>query len=233
MTTLNLKAKGRSGMFCFALVFLTLFFTSCSKIGNDDALVGEAKVIIVNAVVGSAAQDFYLENVKINTSAVAYGQTTTYMTALAGYSSKAEFRDGGSVTANFTGYLDILPNRSYTFFYITREDGAGVSSAAFSDETTNPSATKARVRFVNLASGLTAADLLIAGSATIASNVAYGSSSIYSEVDPGTLNLQTSLAGGTGSLDLGDFTLEGGKIYTIYTSGSLTTAVTASLITHN
>jgi hypothetical protein len=234
MKTSNLKRIGRPGILWFAFAALTVIFTSCSKIGNDDVLVGEAKVIIVNAAAGSAAQDFYLENVKINTTAVAYSQPTPYMSAQAGYSRKAEFRDSGSATVNFTGYLDILPNRTYTFFFITKADGTGTSSAAFSDETNNPSATKARVRFVNLASGLTAANLLIVGGATIASNVAFGSASDYSDVDPGTLNLQTSLAGeGAASSDLGGFTLQRGKTYTIYTSGSLATAVTASLITHN
>ncbi len=217
-----------------ALTVLTVFIASCSKNEDDPILTGEAKVMVVNAASGSSAQDFYLDSAKINTEAVAYSQSTAYVTTPAGYNRRAEFRNSGTTTVNFTGNLDIFPNQSYTFFYTTKADGTGNSSAVFTDETTSSSTTKARVRFVNLASGLTAANLIIAEGSTIASNIAFGSGSQYSDVNPGTINLQTALAaGGTASLDLGSFTLQAGKIYTVYTSGSLTSTVTASLITHN
>ncbi len=234
MKTSILNRMNRVSIFFVALTALTVFLASCSKSDDDDVLTGEAKVMIVNSASGSAAQDFYLENVKVNTEAVAYSQSTAYISTPAGYSRKAEFRDGGSATANFTGYLDILPNKSYTFFYTTGADGTGKSSAVFTDEITSSSTTKARVRFVNLAAGLTTANFLIADGATVASNVAFGAASAYSDVDPGAINLQTALAtGGGASLNLGSFTLQAGKVYTLYTSGSLTSTVTASLITHN
>lgn len=221
-------------MFFIALTALTVLVASCSKSDDDEVLTGEAKVMIVNSAPGAAAQDFYLENTKVNTEAVAYTQSTAYISTPAGYSRKAEFRDGGSATVNFTGYLDILPNKNYTFFYTNKADGSGTSSAVFTDEITSSSTTKARVRFINLASGFSLANLLIADGSAIASNVAFGAASSYSDIDPGAVNLQIALAaGGTTSLNLGSLTLQAGKIYTIYTSGSLTGTVTASLITHN
>lgn len=224
----------RASIFFIALTALTVFLTSCSKNDDDEVLTGQAKVMIVNSASGSAAQDFYLEGTKVNTEAVAYSQSTAYISVPVGYDRKAEFRNTGSTTANFTGYVDILPNQNYTFFYTASADGTGNSSAVFRDETTSPSPSKARVRFVNAASGLTTANLLIANGATIASNIAFGTASSFSDVDPGTLSLQTGLAaGGTAAVNLGSFTLQPGKIYTIYTSGSLTSSVTASLITHN
>lgn len=234
MKTLNQFGKIRFVKILMTLIAFVVVFASCSKNDDPDVLTGEAKVMIVNSASGSAAQDFYLDNTKVNADAVAYSQSTAYISTPAGYSRKAEFRDSGSATANFTGNLDILPNKNYTFFYTTKADGTGNSSAVFLDEISSSSTTKARVRFVNLASGLNSANFLITGGATLASNVAFGAGSAYSDVDPGTVSLQTALAtGGTASVNLGNFTLQAGKIYTLYTSGSLTTTVSAGLITHN
>ncbi|SKB27718.1 DUF4397 domain-containing protein [Daejeonella lutea] len=234
MKALNQLGKIRLVKSLVTLVAVTVFFSACSKDDNDDILSGEAKVMIVNSASGSAAQDFYLDNTKVNAQAVAYSQSTAYIATPAGYSRKGEFKNSGSTTANFTGYVDVLPNKSYTFFYTTKADGSGNSSAVFQDETTTSSTTRARVRFVNLASGFNSANFLITGGTTLASNVAFAAASTYNDVDPGTILLQTSLAtGGTASANLGSFTLQAGKIYTIYTSGSLTATVSAGLITHN
>ncbi|MES3018235.1 MAG: DUF4397 domain-containing protein [Bacteroidota bacterium] len=234
MKTLHYLNKIRFVKILMSSIACAVILSSCTKGDNQDVLTGEAKVMVVNGASGSVAQDFYLDNTKINVQAVAYTQNTAYISTPAGYSRKGEFKSTGSETANFIGYVDILPNKNYTFFYMTKADGTGSSSGVFPDEITSSSTTKARVRFVNLASGFNTANFLITGGTTLASNVAFGAASIYSDVDPGTVSLQTALsAGGTASANLGSFTLQAGKIYTIYTSGSLTATVSAGLITHN
>lgn len=217
-----------------AVIAVVVFFSACSKNDNDLALTGEAKVRIVNSASGSSAQDFFLENVKVNSEAVAYNQNTAYISTAVGYERKAEFKDSGSTTVNFIGYVDILPGKNYTFFYITKADGTGNSSAVFPDEISASSATKARVRFINLAAGLTAANFLITGGTASVNNIAFGTASAYIDVDPGSVSFETALTGGgSASANLGSFTLQAGKIYTIYTRGSLTATVSAGLLTHN
>ncbi len=234
MKTLNQLKAIRFVKILMCFIACAVIVSSCSKDDNDAMLSGEAKVMIVNSASGSAAQDFYLDNTKVNAQAVAYSQSTAYISTSAGYGRKGEFRNTGSASANFTGNVDILPGKNYTFFYITKADGTGNSSVVFSDETTSSSTTKARVRFINLAGGLSSANFLITGGSTLASNVAFGAASGYNDVDPGTISVQTALAaGGTASVNLGSFTLQAGKIYTIYTSGSLAATVSASLIAHN
>jgi len=219
----------------FAAVMLV---TSCSKDDNELVISGEAKVMIVNGASGSQAQDFYLDNTKVNAEAVAYSQNTAYLTTAAGNGRKAEFKNSGSTNVNFTGYLDLAPNENYTIFYTGKADGSGNSSAAFKDDKSSPSPNKAKLRFVNLAEGLASANLLVTGGASFASNVAFGTASGFTEVDPGTFALQTVLSASTStSVNLGSFTLQAGKIYTIYTSGSLTgsaqTAISAKMLVHN
>lgn len=234
MKTFKQLGKIRFVKILMSFIAGAIILSSCSKDDNEDLLSGEAKVKIVNSASGSVAQDFYLDNTKVNAEAVAYSQSTGYIVTPAGYGRKAEFKNSGSTTANFTGYVDIMPNKNYTFFYTTKADGTGSGSAVFSDEITSSSTTKARVRFVNLASGLNSANFLITGGATLASNIAFGAASAYNDIDPGTISLQAALAaGGSTSANLGNFTLQAGKVYTIYTSGSLTATVSAGLITHN
>ncbi len=220
------------------LILMTVLMSACSKDDNEFIIEGEARVMVVNAASGSEAQDFYIENSKINPEPLAYSQSTAYITTDAGDSRKAEFKNSANATINFTGYVNLAPNENYTFFYTAKADGSGNSSAVFQDDKTTPSANKAKIRFVNLAEGLSNANLLVIGGLTFASNVAFGSASNFAEVDPGTFNMQTALSSSTSTfVNLGSFTLAAGKIYTIYTSGSLTgsaqTAISAKIITHN
>lgn len=234
MKTVSKEKKIRFGKILLTMVGVVMLSSSCSKDDDGLTLEGNAKVMIVNSASGSSAQDFYLDNNKVNSEAVAYNQSTAYISTSSGNARKAEFRNSGSASANFTGNVDLSPNENYTFFYTRTADGTGKSSVVFKDEQSYSSSTKAKVRFVNLAGGLASANLLVTGGATFASNVAYGTASAFNEVNPGTFALQTSLSGGgTTSANLGSFTLQPGKLYTIYTSGSLTSSVSAKLITHN
>lgn len=233
MKTVSKEGKIRFGTILITMVGV-LLTSSCSKDDDNNTVNAEAKVMVVNSASGSSPQDFYLDNTKINTEAVAYNQSTAYISTNSGNGRKAEFRNSGSTTVNATGNVDLLPNENYTFFYSSNADGSGKTSTAFKDEKTYSSSTKAKVRFVNFASGVANANLLVTGGATLASNIAYGSASAFNEVNPGTFTLQSTLSiGAATSFNLGSFTLQPGKLYTIYTSGSIATSVSAKLITHN
>ncbi|MDP3467406.1 MAG: DUF4397 domain-containing protein [Daejeonella sp.] len=238
MKTSNQLSKYQFSGLLTGLVVATMVLGSCSKDENEVIIEGRAKIMIVNAASGSPAQDFYLDNSKVNAEAVAYSQSTSYISTDAGNGRKAEFKNNSNASVNFTGYVDLTANENYTFFYTGKADGSGNSSAVFKDEQTSPSPNKAKLRFVNLAEGLASANLMITGGLVFASNVAFGTASSFSEVDPGTFALQTVLATSTStSANLGSFTLQAGKIYTIYTSGSLSgsaqTAISAKMLTHN
>ncbi len=233
MKKLNSIREPRLNKVLLCLLAVVTILGSCKKDDNDVILEGEAKVMLVNASESSAPQDFYLDGTKRNPDPVVYNEATAYITTDAGYERKAEFKDAGSASANFTGYIDLLPEKSYTIFYTTLADGTGSSSAAFEDITAT-STTKAKVRFVNLAGGFASANILVSGGSVLASNIDFGKATTnYVELDPGTIALQTAISGTAQPLNIGTFTVAAGKIYTIYTSGSLTSTVSAHMITHN
>ena len=90
-TSVQLNKYQFSGLLT-GLVAAIMLLSSCSKDDNEMVIQGEAKVMIVNAASGSQPQDFYLDNAKVNAEAVAYSQSTTYITTGAGNERKAEFR---------------------------------------------------------------------------------------------------------------------------------------------
>lgn len=226
-------------LFATLLAFGVLI-SSCKKTDNNAVIKGEAQVMIVNSASGSTPQDFYLDNAKVNSQAVAYSQNSGYITTQPGDNRKAEFRTSGSATANWTSNVDLDAGEKYTFFFTgsSNASSGSYSGLMLEDDDDAPSSGKARVRFVNLAQGYTTANLLITGGSTWATNTAFGTSSAFMEVTPGTYSLQTNLASNTtAAVNLGNFTLQAGKIYTIYTrgllGGSASAAVAGTLIVHN
>lgn len=218
-----------------ALLAFVVLISSCKK---NDPVEGQAEIMIVNSASGSTAQDFYLDDAKVNSQAVAYSQNSGYITTQSGDNRKAEFKNSGTTTVTWTSTVDIDAGEKYTFFFTNSASSTSNGGLILKDDSSAPPSGKARVRFVNLAQGYTTANLLIIGGATWAANTTFGTASSYMNVDPGTYSLQTNLASNaTTAVSLGNFTLQAGKIYTIYTrgvlNGSASTAVGASLIVHN
>ena len=237
--TLNSYTSSRSPrifVLLAALLAFVVLFSSCDK--DDDPVEGNAQVMIVNSVSGSAAQDFYLDNVKVNSQAVAYSENSGYITTRSGDDRQAEFRTAGTATVNWSSEVDIDAGEKYTFFFTGSESPSSSGALMLEDDTSAPPPGKAKVRFVNLANGYTTANLLVTGGTAWAVNTVFVYASEYMSVNAGTYSLQTNLASNLSTaVSLGDFSLEAGKIYTIYTSGllngSASTAVVASIIAHN
>lgn len=219
-----------------ALAAVVLVLTVLSACSKDPKLVEEAgkvNVRVVNGAAGSVPQDFYINNNIVNAQAVAYNESTAYIEISGGNGRNAEFKNAGTGTVNFTGQVDLVPGENYTFFYTGKFSGAGNSSAVFKDDKTNPSTIRARVRFVNLAAGFDSANLTVTGGSNIATNIAFGNASTFNEIDAGTVTLQTALYNNPSApVSLGSFTLQAGKLYTVFTSGSLSGTVSAKLIAY-
>lgn len=236
--TINTYSAPRNPKIFVLLAALLAFVVLISSCKDDDPAEGQAQVMIVNSASGSAAQDFYLDNVKVNSQAVAYSENSGYISTQSGDDRKAEFRNTGSTAVNWTSNVDINAGEKYTFFFTTSSNSSNSNGLVLKDDTAAPSSGKAKVRFVNLAQGYLTANLLITGGAAWASNTVFGTASDFMNVDPGTYSLQTNFSSNiTSTANLGNFTLQAGKIYTIYTrgvlSGTASSAVAASIIVHN
>jgi len=210
-----------------ALIALTSF-SSCSNV-DDNEIKADAYIRIVNASEGSSPQDFYLDSTKLNSSAVAYTESSAYITTTSG-DRLGRFKTSGTAQVNSSANLDIDGGKYYTVYYT----GGTSSSASFTttaDEHVKSSANKAKVRFVNLSSAMqNKINLAIQGGAEIINDLAYKSASAYQEVDSDT-NFQLFASGSsTAALALTGLNLQAGKIYTIYISGSTSLTLTYHIL---
>ncbi len=212
-------------------VLLVTGFSSCSK---DDTgalnLTGSVNLMIVNGAEGTAPQDYYSDGTKVNATAVAYAQNTSYISTPAG-NHAGEFRTSGSTAVTASGAVT-FENGKYYSVYLS---GSGTSASSFAseDDMSAPAAGKSKVRFVHLSSAVTSSvDFGVTGGAKIVSALAYKTASAYNTVDANS-GFTLYLAGSTtGSLTIPAF-VQAGKIYTVFVSGSTTATLTYRVIVQN
>jgi hypothetical protein len=209
-----------------------LLLVSCKK--NDDEVItyGNAKFRLVNAVQGSAAQDFYQGDTKISTTAVAYNQASDYLTLKAGV-SVVSFKSAGTQEVNATGSIGINTDINYTVFYAKNSTGSG-EITGYPENNSTPPAGKTAVRFVNLGTGLTSSIFVsFANGEPITTGLAYGNITGYAVLDP-TVELKFSLVSSiTSSTSIPASTFQAGKLYTVWFDAANTTTAQYHIVTQN
>lgn len=198
-----------------ALAFLFLL-SSCMK--NDDytEIIGEASVKIVNTVESSEPQDFYQNDKKISTTAVGYGQTSDYLTIIAGTATTVTFRNSGTATVNATGFIAPQLGLKYMMFYYFNSIGEGVVSGLLND-TNAPAAGKIKVRFLNLGATLSnSINVETSASTPLVTSLAYNYASPYHLFDD-NLDLAVKLTGATtAGVVIPNTAFQTGKNYTVW-----------------
>jgi hypothetical protein len=208
-----------------AVIVLTLSLSSCSKNNDSGGSSMSAYVQVTNSADGSTAQDFYVDNTKLTTSAVAYGSSSDFLTASTG-NHQGKFETSGTSTVNASVSLSPQAGKYYSVFYVD-----GNSTTSYQADRTAPQSGKARIRFINLSSALsTAVDFGITTGAKVASNLAYKAASTYYDVDPATAFSLYATGSSTVIISV-PATLQAGHVYTIYVSGATTAAVTSHVVT--
>ncbi len=199
---------------------------SCSKNDNNSVSLS-AYVTAVNSAEASGPQDFYADNNKLNSSALAYTQATAYVAVKAG-DHQVQFRTSGTATVNSSSTISTEGNNYYTVFYT--EDKSTVTTK---DEHTAPSSGKARVRFVNLsAAANSGVDFGLATGNKIVSGLAYKAASAYYDIDAATTFSLYASGSATAMLSI-PATIQAGHIYTIYISGATQATITYHVLVQN
>jgi len=220
----NFKNPKTLSILFAAFVLISIGITGCKK-NNDTEVTGTAFVRAVNSAEASAPQDFYVDDNKQNTSALAYTQTSSYSTVTAG-AHNAQFRTSGTTTVNVSGGVFLNPNTYSTFYYCSDNTAVPVQ-----DDNTNPQTGKARVRFINLSAALNSnVDFGLTAGNKIVTNLAYKTASAYNEVDAAT-SFSLYAAGSSSAALTIPTTIQAGKIYTIVISGNA--AVTYNVYVQN
>lgn len=212
-------------------VILLAVTSSCKK-DNDPVIVqGDAKVRVVNAVQGSNPQDFYQGDTKITTTAVAYGESSSYLTVKSG-TSTISFKNTSSTTTTASSNVSIALNANVTVFYYTDGSGA-IKVDGIADDNTTPATGKARVRFINLGASLAnAINIFSTNSTALINGLNFQNSSAYTSIDANT-SLTASVVGSTAVASIPGSTFQAGKVYTIWFDAATTTSVNYHVIVQN
>lgn len=215
----------------FLIVFAIAALSSCKNNDEDVNASVKAHVMITNAAEGSSAQDMYVDDNKVNASAVAYTQSSGYNDVSAG-DHQAKFVNSGSTTANASFSLSLQAGQYYSLYYT----GGGTGSANYvvaQDDMSAPPSGKAKVRFIHLSSAAAATvDFGLSATNKLVTGLAYRAASAYYTVDANTTFLLYASGSATSSLSI-PTTIQAGKIYTIYVSGSTTTDISYHVIAQN
>lgn len=217
-------------MLAFA-AFLTLssimILSSCSKDDDDDDMNDAANIQVIHSAEGTGRVELYLDNQKVNNSAVAYAQSSGYIRTTTG-TKTAEIKLEGSTQVVSSTNVNFESGKNYTI-YVTKS-GTAASTVTTADNTTSPTAGNAKVRFVNLSALLSNATIMLDNSLSLSGNLAFGSTTDYSVVSAGQHNFKATAVSNANITANNNFTVQDGKVYTIYLIG--TTNLGLNIVTH-
>lgn len=216
----------------FILTGLTLV-ASCKKHDdNDFEATVTANVRLVNTSTDAGPSTLYVTDVLRTASAVDYGNSSGYTATYVGDITADARAANNNVLASASTSFDA--NSNYTFL-LTGTSGS-YSLIALHDDMQAAASGKAKVRFVQAASGLSSANLLIGGTAMFSAQ-AFKSVTSYSEVAAGSLVFAVTNTGSNSTLATTSFNLQAGKNYTVYTygisGGTGTTALGVKVLADN
>ncbi len=199
--------------------FAAIGFTACS---DDDpvspAPTPTARVMVVHASPDAPGVDLLIDNVVAGTN-LTFPNSTPYLEVKAGLRN-IKVNVAGTQTTVIGADLNIAANTSYTAFAVNTV--SALEPLIFVDNLATPASGKAHVRFIHLSPDAPAVDITLADGTVLFSNIAFKGSVDFTPLNAGTYPLQVRVAGtSTVALDLGNITLQAGKIYTIFARGLL------------
>jgi hypothetical protein len=203
---------------CLSTIVL---LSACVK--KNETPTGEAHVRFVNAIPDLGNQDVYI-NTNRTVNSIGFGTQTAYVNYTAGINALS-IANAGTSTSNLTYNFGSSIGDYATVFFFRNLTGDLVSGGIV-DNMTAPPAGKARVRFVNVDNFLSDSfKVTITGGATLFESLIFSTASQYYDVDPGTSFTATAKTVTTPTVM--NYTLQAGKIYTIWLSGASTTELNA------
>lgn len=208
----------------------TIALSSCKKHDPDEIVKGQAKVKVVNASQAvDVHQDVYLDNEKLTPVALAFGETSEYVKIPSGNRSVSY---AGSNNTTTDTSLNFTPSITYTTFLVTNKQGT-LEIVSYEDNLSNTEAGKAKIKLINLTPTFaTGINVMVQGGTQFVNGLPFKEASNYFTVDAG-MNLRYNVVGSGIIKTIDGAALAGGKIYTIWFSGTTTATLEAHVITDN
>lgn len=199
---------------------LFLSISSCKKddIADDIiTVVDSSKILVTHASPDAPGVDLLIDNVKKNSSALAFPNNTGYLSVISG-TRNIKVNVAGTSTSVINADLAFTKNQHYSIFAV--DSVSKISAVVLTDDLTAPAAGKAHVRFVHLSPNAPAVDVALTGGGVVFGNKSFKEYTAFTPLDAGTYNLEVRLAGtSTVALPLPGIVLTAGKIYTVYAKG--------------
>ncbi|RYE16864.1 MAG: DUF4397 domain-containing protein, partial [Sphingobacteriaceae bacterium] len=202
-------------------------FVSCNTSGVSPTY--HSRLQVVNALAGSTPINFRLNSTQKNTTAITFPGSSGYI-SVSPDSNYIQFITAASATILNTNDLNInrlkfAADSSYSVFLTGST--SNYSILKLNDVLTNPANSRAKIRFVNVATDAGVLDITINGT-SIYSKIAYKGVAPFVEVPVGTYEFKATKTGVTGTTlaTLSNVVLADGKVYTLYAAGLTTSTAT-------
>jgi hypothetical protein len=196
------------------LVFTIIALSSCKKQQVDTSTY--AAITFFNASPSFSTYDIYLNDSRINSTAIPFGGAISYSQRVSG-NYTVKYTISGRPESALTKSISLSPNTYYSYFLINTS--SNLDGLLVTDDLSATSTTNAYVRFINLSPDSPAQDLVINGGATITTSKAYKAVSTYSSLAAGKYTFDIKETGGAVKASLTDVTLSAGAYYTIISKG--------------
>ncbi len=214
----------------FIICYFVLIVLSCNSSGVTPTYY--SRIQVINALAGSTPINFRLNSTQKNTSPITFPAASGYISVRPD-TNYIQFLTAASSTLLATGNaainsLKLVADSSYSVFLTGSTSNYTILK--LNDTLTNPANTRAKIRFVNVATDAGALDITINGTA-IYKKVAYKGVAKFIQVPAGTYEFKAMKTGITGTTlaTLSNVVLADGKVYTLYAAGLTTsTAVNAT-----
>jgi hypothetical protein len=223
------------------IISLTLAATAFMFIGcsEDESPVtpttpSNSLVKVIHASPDAPGVDLLVDNTVAGTN-LTFPNNTGYLTVNSG-TRNVKVNVTGTQTTVIEANVDFMQNKNYSVFAVNSV--ANIEPLLIEDDLTAPAQGKAHVRFIHLSPDAPAVDITLTDGTVVFGNKSFKEFTAFTPLDAGTYALQVRVAGtNTVALDLGNITVESGKIYTVFAKGFLTgvgqQALGAQIIVNN
>ncbi|MFD2512884.1 DUF4397 domain-containing protein [Pontibacter locisalis] len=206
----------------FMAVMPAMLFVSCDDDDDDlDLLEDSAQVMVVHASPNAPAVDLYVDNQKVNASALNYPNNTGYLDVEAGNRNIKVTPAGAGVNdAVINANVDLDEDVFYSVF--AADVVSSIEPVVLVDDLTEPAAGRAHVRFVHLSPDAPAVDIAVQNGPVLFSNIEFKENTAFMPVNAGSYTLEVRPTGSSNAVLTPTVNLVEGGIYTIFAKGFVT-----------
>ncbi|MCZ4223621.1 DUF4397 domain-containing protein [Pedobacter rhodius] len=215
--------------FYILLLTFSVGFLSCKKNDPDVVVKGQAKIKVINAIQTDIKQDVYVDNEKLTSMALAFGETSEYVKIPSG---TRNLTFTGTNSLNTDTNLNFTPALTYSTFLVSDRNG-NREIVNYEDNLSVSDMANPKIRFINLTPYFnTGINVSIQTGSPFVNALLFKEASNYFTLEAGA-DLKYNVVGSGNIKTILASELLPGKIYSIWFSGLTSATLQAHLIVDN